>query len=192
MSTTTLWPASAAPGGGLAEASRSLGQLEALKEASGEPAGRRLSNFIFRRSMRTARRSSSGWWGRRTARRASARSVASSPLSRRAARRSSARASSTRTWTSRRRGGSRWRCSMVKVPPWQCPARLLCLLRARLTAPAGSALSGARPSHWAPSHCLECSSQPPPISKYTPTSLRLTIQALGARELRVRPYFPAS
>ena len=38
------------------------------------------------------------------------------------------------------------------------PARLQCLLRARLAALGGSALPGERPAHWAPSHCLGCSS----------------------------------
>ena len=33
--------------------------------------------------------------------------------------------------------------SMVKVSPWQCPARLLCLLRARLAAPDSSTLPHA-------------------------------------------------
>ena len=32
--------------------------------------------------------------------------------------------------------------SMFKVPPWQCPTRLLCLLSARLAALGSSALPG--------------------------------------------------
>ena len=43
-------------------------------------------------------------------------------------------------------------------PLGSVPARLLRLLRARLAALAGSALPGKRPAHWAPSHCLGCSS----------------------------------
>ena len=39
-----------------------------------------------------------------------------------------------------------------------------------------------RPSHWAPSHCLGCSSQPAPKS---PILLRLTIQELGSLDLLV-------
>ena len=38
------------------------------------------------------------------------------------------------------------------------PARLLRLLRARLAAPGGSRHLGERLGHWAPSHCLGCSS----------------------------------
>jgi len=38
------------------------------------------------------------------------------------------------------------------------PARHLRLLRARLAAPGSSALPRERPAHWAPSHCLGCSS----------------------------------
>ena len=57
--------------------------------------------------------------------------------------------------------------STVKVPKElgrarqrlrSAPARLLCLLRARLAALAGSALPGEKPARWAPSHCLGCSS----------------------------------
>ena len=42
------------------------------------------------------------------------------------------------------------------------PARLLCLLGAHLAALAQLGTPRARPSHWAPSHCLGCSSEPPP------------------------------
>ena len=46
----------------------------------------------------------------------------------------------------RRRGAG------AKCPHGSAPARLLCLLRA--------------PAHWAPSHCLRCSSQPPPTAAH--------------------------
>ena len=39
-------------------------------------------------------------------------------------------------------------------PLGSAPARLLCLLRARLTALTGSALSGEKPGHWARNHRL--------------------------------------
>ena len=45
-----------------------------------------------------------------------------------------------------------------KCPLGSAPARLLCLLRARLAAVTGSALSREGSTHWAPSHCLGCSS----------------------------------
>ena len=52
--------------------------------------------------------------------------------------------------------------SRVKVPRWQrprsAPARLPRLLRARLAAPAGSALPEERAAFWASSHCPGCSS----------------------------------
>ena len=67
-----------------------------------------------------------------------------------------------------------------KCPPGSAPARLLCLLRARLAALAGSALPRERPAHWAPSHCLGCSSWPPPKPPISPP---LTIQAKRARAL---------
>ena len=50
--------------------------------------------------------------------------------------------------------------------PASAPARLLCLLRA---APGGSGqlgTHGARPGRWGPSHCLGCSSQPPPVRQF--------------------------
>ena len=47
-------------------------------------------------------------------------------------------------------------------------ARLLRLLRARLAALAGSAVPQEGPAHWAPSHCLGCSSQPPPKPPISP------------------------
>jgi hypothetical protein len=68
--------------------------------------------------------------------------------------------------------------SIVTRTPWQClgsaPARLLCLLRARLAALGGSRLLGERPGHWAPRHCRRCPSEPPPKP---PVSPLLTIQA---------------
>ena len=68
---------------------------------------------------------------------------------------------------------------MVKVPPWQhgqsaplaawsksplgrAPARPLRLLSARLAALGGAALPVGEPNHWASSHRLGCSSEPPP------------------------------
>ena len=44
------------------------------------------------------------------------------------------------------------------APPGSARARLPRLLRARLAALGNSALPGERPAHWAPSHCLGCSS----------------------------------
>ena len=60
----------------------------------------------------------------------------------------------------RRRGGSSrgLKLSMVKVLPGQCPSSALCPLTARLVALTGSALSGEKLGHWAPVHCLGCSS----------------------------------
>ena len=63
---------------------------------------------------------------------------------------------------------------MVKVPPWQCPSSAPVPPE---VAPGGSGQLGTprkRPTHWAPSHYLWCSSEPLPKS---PISLRLTIQA---------------
>ena len=54
--------------------------------------------------------------------------------------------------------------------------RLLRLLRARLAALTGSAPPGERLAHWAASHCLGCSSKPPPKPPISPP---LTIQELG-------------
>jgi hypothetical protein len=45
-----------------------------------------------------------------------------------------------------------------KCPLGSAPSRLLRLLRARLAALTGPALPGERRVHWAPSHCLGCSS----------------------------------
>ena len=68
------------------------------------------------------------------------------------------------------------RCaSTVKVRlPWQCPSSAPVPPQG---APGGSGQLGTprkRPTHWAPSHCLECSSQPPPKPPISPP---LTIQA---------------
>ena len=54
--------------------------------------------------------------------------------------------------------GARAATSWSKCPPplGGARGRLPRLLRARLTALAGSALPGERPAHWAPSHCLGC------------------------------------
>ena len=54
---------------------------------------------------------------------------------------------------------------MVKVPPWQLPSSAaVCTQGARLAALDSSSLPGRgkRPSRWAPSDCLGCSSAPPP------------------------------
>ena len=67
-----------------------------------------------------------------------------------------------------------WQRSMAKSAPLgSAPARLLCLLRARLTALAGSALPG-QTDPLVISHCLGCSSEPPPNPPISPP---LTIQA---------------
>ena len=47
-------------------------------------------------------------------------------------------------------------------------ARLLRLRVTRLAAPGGSRHLGERRGHWAPCHCLRCSSQPPPKSPIRP------------------------
>eukprot|EP00964_Phaeocystis_antarctica_P077364 scaffold47998_cov33-Phaeocystis_antarctica.AAC.4 len=63
------------------------------------------------------------------------------------------------------------------LPRGRAPARLLRLLRARLAA-----LGSKRPAHWVPSHCLGCSSEPPPKPPMAPP---LTIQAaLALQEAR--------
>ena len=70
----------------------------------------------------------------------------------------------------------------MKVPSWQgrgsppVPPQ---------GAPGGSGQLGTprkRPAHWAPSHCLGCSSQPPPkspISPPLPFQARLNVDALA-------------
>ena len=66
---------------------------------------------------------------------------------------------------------------MVKVPPWRCPSSAPVPPRG---APGGSGQLGTprvRPRHWAPSHCLGCSSDPPPKSPISPP---LTIQVSGS------------
>ena len=62
------------------------------------------------------------------------------------------------------------------APHGSARGRLLRLLRARLAALTGSVPPGERPTHWAPSHCLGCSSKPPPKPPISPP---LTIQELG-------------
>ena len=54
------------------------------------------------------------------------------------------------------------------VPLGSAPARLLRLLRARLVALGSPALPVRGPGHWVPSHCLGCSSQPPPKPPISP------------------------
>ena len=61
-----------------------------------------------------------------------------------------------------------------KCPPGSARGRLPRLLRARLAALAGPALPRERPAHWAPSHCLGCSSEPRPKPPIAPP---LTLQA---------------
>ena len=76
------------------------------------------------------------------------------------------------------------RRSMVARSKWllgSAPARLLRLLRARLVALGSPALPVRGPGHWVPSHCLGCSSQPPPKSPISPP---LTIQVRQEFELR--------
>ena len=68
----------------------------------------------------------------------------------------------------RRLGVNEPRDSMAKVPHWQCPSSA--------PVPPQGALGGSRqlgtprerPAHWAPSHCLVCSSQPPPKPPISP------------------------
>ena len=72
-------------------------------------------------------------------------------------------------WLRREASARARRCAgMVRVPPSRAPARLPCLLRVRMAALAGSALPGERPAHWAPSHRLGCSSEPPPMPPISP------------------------
>ena len=64
---------------------------------------------------------------------------------------------------------------MVKVPPGQRPSSAPAPPQG---APGGSGQLGTprkRPALWAPSHCLECSSQPPPKLPIPPP---LTVQVL--------------
>ena len=89
------------------------------------------------------------------------------------------------------------RGSTVKVPPWQCRARLLRLLGGRLAAPDGSRHAGreARPLG-AQSLPCRCSSQPPQTPRIPPpltTQARSEpgraepIGACSAWEARLRP-----
>ena len=67
--------------------------------------------------------------------------------------------------------------SRVKVSPWQCPSLAPTPLRG---APGGSGrlvTPRERPHHWPSSHCLGCSSKPPPKPAISPP---LTIQAQTA------------
>ena len=74
------------------------------------------------------------------------------------------------------------RGSMVRVLPWQRPSSAPAPPQG---APGGSGQLGTprkRPAHWAPSHCLGCSSQPPPkspISPPLPFQARLNVDALA-------------
>ena len=57
--------------------------------------------------------------------------------------------------------------SAFGMPPWQSVPLAVPeprLLREHLAALTGSVLPGKGPGRWAPSHCLGCSSEPPPIS----------------------------
>ena len=66
-----------------------------------------------------------------------------------------------------------------QMPPLAvAPARLLCLLRACLAALGQLGTPRVRPSHWAPSHRLGGSSEPPPRS---PISLRLSLPSRWPR-----------
>ena len=72
--------------------------------------------------------------------------------------------------------------STVNVPAWQCLSSAPAVPQG---APGGSGKLGTRrkrPTHWAPSHCLWCSSEPPPKP---PISLPLTIQALISSDTRL-------
>ena len=80
---------------------------------------------------------------------------------------------------------------MVKVPPWQCPSSAPAPPRG---APGGSGQRGTprvRPRHWAPSHCLGCSSDPPPKSPISPPltmqeeALRRVAHGLVTHEARI-------
>eukprot|EP00964_Phaeocystis_antarctica_P032626 scaffold18473_cov54-Phaeocystis_antarctica.AAC.8 len=48
-----------------------------------------------------------------------------------------------------------------KRSPWQCPAQLVRLLGRAWRLWLARDTQGERPGHWAPGHCLRCSSQPP-------------------------------
>ena len=76
------------------------------------------------------------------------------------------------TWASQRRGCARPSCSTgarrssaVKVPAWQCRARLVRLLGRAWRLRAARDTQSERPGYWAPSHGLRRSSQPPPKSR---------------------------
>ena len=76
---------------------------------------------------------------------------------------------------------------MVKVPPWHCLSSPSVPPQG---APGGSGRLGTprkRPTYRAPSHCLGCSSEPPPESRISPP---LTIQASRGR--RWRPRWPSA
>ena len=69
-----------------------------------------------------------------------------------------------RTLTETSTAGTRWACASAwsKCPRWQCPSLAP-------TSPQGAPVDSGqlgtprkRPAYWAPSHCLGCSSEPPP------------------------------